>query len=82
MRELQLWFGDTIFTQGAKLQISHVNSYISLSIITNPLANGTSFNQNGQVYLKETELGAAGYITVNATKFGSRNDNTVFDWKI
>lgn len=82
MRELQLWFGDTIFTQGAKLQISHVNSYISLSIITNPLANGTSFNQNSQVYLKETELGAAGYITVNATKFGSRNDNTVFDWKI
>lgn len=82
MRDLQNWFGDKIFTQGAQLQISHVNSYISLSIITNPLGNGTSFSVDNQVYLKESEYGEAGYIMVNATKFGSRNDNTVFDWKI
>jgi hypothetical protein len=53
-----------------------------LSIITNPLGNGTSFSVDNQVYLKESEYGEAGYIMVNATKFGSRNDNTVFDWKV
>lgn len=82
MENLQNWFGDNIYSSNAALQISHINSYVSLSIITDPNKNGSSYKIDNHVYLKESELGDNGQIIINATKFGVRNDNTVFDWKV
>lgn len=82
MANLQEWFGETIFTEssgGNALQISHVRSYISLSIITT-YSDGYAFIDGNTVYLKETE-NTLPYLEINATKFGERNSKAEFNWK-